>query len=447
MIMSQQRTLFGTELRRRRTQAGLSLTDLARLVHYSKSHLSKVETGTKPPSADLARQCDAALSCDGALTTLATPSAPGVGATPAPADETGLAASSAGDRDEVWLLSLHMDNDQFGVIQRRQVLAGGLAGLVLLPSLLASDRDTAGAWPRPGIDGDTLVSFRTMFDELRHVGQQVRASVLMPTLVAQTHTLRRLANGAGAAERDAAFRLAARFAEYTGWLAQEGGDEQRALWWTDRAVKLAETGGDQQLAAYAFVRRGLVALYRCDADETVALARAAQSASDHPRVRGLAAQREAQGHALAGDARACRRAIDRAAALLATADRDEGPTLGTAHVADPVTFAEGWCMVDLGQPARAVEILARALAQVPDSALRARARYGARLARAYANSGEIEQACVTVEPVLAAHERIRSATVHTDLHHLARTLRRWHNHPGVGDTLLRMTALLSGTDR
>jgi transcriptional regulator with XRE-family HTH domain len=449
VTMSEQRRLFGTELRRRRTQAGLSLTDLAKLVHYSKSHLSKVETGVKPPSADLARQCDAALSCDGALSTLATPSAaPGAGAVPAPADETGLAAGPAGDRDEVWLLSLHMDNDdQFGVVSRRHVLAGGLAGLVLLPGVFAADQGIAGARPRPGIDDSTLGSFRTMFDELRRVGQHVSAPMLLPTLVTQTHTLRRLASRAGAAQRDAALRLASRFAEYTGWLAQESGDDERALWWTDRAVELAEAGGDPQMAAYAFVRRGLVSLYRSDADETVALARQAQSASDHPRIRGLAAQREAQGHALAGDSRACLRAIERAANLLATAGREEAPTLGTSHVSDPASLAEGWCLVDLGQPARATDVLSQAMAQVSHTAPRARTRYGVRLARAYANSGEIEQACVTVAPILEAHERIGSATVQIDLRHLARTLHRWRSHPGVGDTLLHLTAILSTANR
>lgn len=60
-------TLFGEELRKRRLEAGLSLTDLSGLVHYSKAQLSKVERGIKAPSRDLARLCDAALGADGAL--------------------------------------------------------------------------------------------------------------------------------------------------------------------------------------------------------------------------------------------------------------------------------------------------------------------------------------------------------------------------------------------
>lgn len=56
---------FGTELRRRRLAAGLSLMQLAELVHYHKSFLSWVEHGDRAPTAGLARQCDLMLSADG----------------------------------------------------------------------------------------------------------------------------------------------------------------------------------------------------------------------------------------------------------------------------------------------------------------------------------------------------------------------------------------------
>jgi transcriptional regulator with XRE-family HTH domain/tetratricopeptide (TPR) repeat protein len=441
--MSSERKLFGTELRRRRTEAGLSLAGLAKLVHYSKSHLSKVETGVKPPSPDLARQCDSVLSCGGALSRLAVPPTGPSGAGPVPPTrEPGRAAGPIRDRDEVWVLSLRTEgDDQFGVVSRRQLLAGG-AGLVVLPAL-----DTTAPVRRSYPPGDEAVaSFRAMFDQLRHTGQHVSASVLAPVLVTQTHALQRLAAGSGAAHRDAVLRLASRFAEYTGWLAQEEGNDERALWWTDRAVEMASAGGDPDLAAYAFVRRSLMTLYRNDAAETVALARHARSATSNPRIRGLAAQREAQGHALAGDYSACLRALEESASLLAAAraaDPDGAPTIGTSHVADPATFAEGWCLVDLGKPERAVEVLDRALAQIPEGASRARARHGARLALAYANSGEPEQACLTVAPVLASYERIGSATILADLRSLARALYRWRGRDLVRDTLLRLTSVLS----
>ncbi len=62
---------FGPTLRALRTSQGLTLGDLARLVNYSKSHLSRVETGKKLPTADLARHCDDALGAEGSLISIA----------------------------------------------------------------------------------------------------------------------------------------------------------------------------------------------------------------------------------------------------------------------------------------------------------------------------------------------------------------------------------------
>jgi len=65
-------TEFGSALRALRSSRGLSLGDLARLVNYSKSHLSRVENGKKQPTSDLARHCDDALDGGGGLIRIAT---------------------------------------------------------------------------------------------------------------------------------------------------------------------------------------------------------------------------------------------------------------------------------------------------------------------------------------------------------------------------------------
>ncbi|WP_226967143.1 WD40 repeat domain-containing protein [Streptomyces phaeolivaceus] len=58
---------FPAQLRRLRRERGLSLTDLARQTHYSKGYLSKIETGTKRATVDVARLCDQVLRADGEL--------------------------------------------------------------------------------------------------------------------------------------------------------------------------------------------------------------------------------------------------------------------------------------------------------------------------------------------------------------------------------------------
>ncbi|MEU6922983.1 MULTISPECIES: helix-turn-helix domain-containing protein [unclassified Streptomyces] len=61
---------FGPALRAARRDRGLSLGQLAQLVNYSKSHLSRVETDAKTPTEMLARRCDEVLRTDGRLSGL-----------------------------------------------------------------------------------------------------------------------------------------------------------------------------------------------------------------------------------------------------------------------------------------------------------------------------------------------------------------------------------------
>ncbi|MFB7272109.1 tetratricopeptide repeat protein [Streptomyces sp. NPDC056244] len=62
---------FGSELRRRRREARMSISEMARRVHYSKGYLSKVETGRAAGSLGLAQACDRELGAGGELTELA----------------------------------------------------------------------------------------------------------------------------------------------------------------------------------------------------------------------------------------------------------------------------------------------------------------------------------------------------------------------------------------
>ncbi|MGH3807628.1 MAG: hypothetical protein ACRDRU_13595 [Pseudonocardiaceae bacterium] len=285
-------------------------------------------------------------------------------------------------------------------------------------------------------------SFCLLFDQTRQLGQKTSPSVVLPSVI--TYTLRELAAAAPDRARPRLLLPAARYAEYAGWMSQESGQDEAALWWTTQAVEMAAEAGDSDLAAYALVRRALITLYRGDPSQTVELARRAQADPKVPaRIRGLAAQREAQGHALGGDYSRCRHLLDEAARLLAAAtDPRGGPTMGTSTVTDPVTMATGWCLHDLGRPHEASEILDRELARVPRSAIPVHARFGARRALAYACAGEVDHACELAEDVIDAAEVVDSATVRLDLLQLARTLSRWHAHRPVRNVQPRLIAAL-----
>jgi transcriptional regulator with XRE-family HTH domain len=426
--MAERSMEFGPELRRLRIDAGWSLGELARSLHYSKGYLSKIENGEKQPSAEVARRCDTALHAEGRLAEL-LPARRRRGAQSVAALEYG---------DEVWVMSLDPDGtSRFVPLNRRDALATGIASL--LGVALARPRTSAAA--RQEATASTLQS---LFDQYRQLGQVVSPGVVLPPLIAQANAARACARAASGPMRRRLFEISARYAEYTGWMAQESGNDDAAEWWTGLAVKLAAEGGDRAMAAYAQVRRALIALYRDDAMHTIDLARQAQVGRDVAvRIRGLAAQREAQGHALAGDYSECRRALDRAADLLAAARAQAaGPVLGTSTVADPAAVATGWCLYDLGRVRQSAEILTRALEDIPPTARRSQARYGARLALALTGAGEIDHACAVTHQTLDHAELVDSATIRVDLRRLARALGRWRSHPPVSQLSPRLTAAL-----
>jgi transcriptional regulator with XRE-family HTH domain len=405
-------TLFHVELRRRRLAAGLSLADLAAATHYSKGYLSKVETGRKPANADLARRCDAALDAGGQLAALVAPRVA------LPVDEPAVDG-------EVWTMTLDPNGSgRFVAFSRRQALTAGTASLL--------QWQLGGAAPK--LDDSTIGRFGVLFDEIRNLGRVLSPTQVLPIVIAQTHTLRNLAADTTGPDQRKLLLLAGRHAEYAGWMAQESGDERAALWWIDAAIELAVAARDRDMQAYGWVRRAGVMLYRDDAAGVIHMARRAQHADGTPaRIRALAALREAQGHALAGEPSECMRALDRAATPPASPDDDETPTLGSTSVPDQLSLTTGWCLFDLGKPQASADVLDRAVGTIPATAKRAAARFGARRALAHAATGEVERACDIARDAIAATAATDSATVRLDLRRLARTLTRWHTNPAVRD--------------
>lgn len=332
----------------------------------------------------------------------------------------------------------------FHPMSRRQVmLTGAVSPAISMASIGIGPPE---AWT--GTEDTTLLGMcRALFDQYRRLGQVAASNLLLPALTAQTHSLRETAERTGSRTRRGLLRLASRYAEYAGWLVQEAGDDHAALWWTERAVDLAAAGGDRHLAAYGLVRRALVTLYRDEAEQTIELARRAQGGALPYRIRGLAAQREAQGHALAGDHAACMRCLERARDLLARDDADpEMPVIGTTNLPDPVAMITGWCLYDLGRPRQAADLIDAQLARVRPQAVRTRVRYGMRAALASAMAGEIDRACHTAGPLLDDAITVRSATVAVDMRALAKTLARHPREPSVRELLPRLGTALRSTE-
>ncbi len=396
---------FGPELRRLRLAADISLTEFAARLFYSKGHLSRIENGRQPPTCALARSCDALLDAGGRLIALAArPGRTGGGTVP---------------------------------LRRRDALAiaaATLAGMGAVPppsaAAAASDEEPAAA-------------LRELFAHLRRLGQMTDAVTVLPMLTTQTRVVGQFAARSGPGQRDELLALAARYAEYTGWMTQEAGDDAGAAQWTRHATDLAEAAGDAEFTGYALIRQSLITLYRQDQAATIGLAQAARRTAVTPHVQSQAARREAQGHALAGDYGACMRSLEQARELASRAETGlPATTLGPTHLVDPVAMITGWCLYDLGRPGPAAAQLDREFARLGPDALRSQARYGLRRALAHAGSGDIDHACRLTAQLLPTVDGIGSATVAVELRELARLLRRHGTAACVRELLPDLTESL-----
>ncbi|MBB6416044.1 helix-turn-helix transcriptional regulator [Streptomyces sp. AK010] len=428
--MSTQAPTFGEELRRRRNESGKSLTDMERLVHATRSHLSKIERGHRNPSVELARACDAKLCADGRLLALL----------PAAARTREERPASRGDDDVPWSLSVSATGESTFTACDPKALADGHSSAVLAHWALAP-----GGREAVSVEA-ALPVFHAVFDEYRRLGQCSGPALVIPLSSTATGALRGLAHSAPPACSAAVLRLAARFAEYTGWMWQEAGDDRAARWWTEQAARLAASCGDHEMTAYTLLRRAELALYQGDAQTTVDLAEAAGRQARGLRTRELAAQREAQGYALMGSETQCRRALDRGAELVESARTrtDDAPALGSTHLPDLAAFVAAWCLRELGESEAAVALLDAGQDTIAPHALRARARHGARLALALADADEIDRACAVARSVAEDVRTTDSATVRADLRQLRSSLATRRKHPAVRDILPVITASLRG---
>jgi transcriptional regulator with XRE-family HTH domain len=184
---------FGAALRSYRIRAGMSLAELAKIVHYSKGYLSKVENGVKTPSVDLARQCDVALGAGGALASGAARYRAASGSAP---------AYGAG----TWVLRFDPDGG-FSF----HVAPDGDGAVAPVPSLRLARPDSPAS-PATG-GSDSYPSLLATYHLLQRLGQEMGPGLVLPTLIAQTHAVSRLAAGDTGPGRRRKTLLAAHYAQ------------------------------------------------------------------------------------------------------------------------------------------------------------------------------------------------------------------------------------------
>ncbi|MGH3468279.1 MAG: helix-turn-helix domain-containing protein, partial [Thermocrispum sp.] len=98
---------------------------------------------------------------------------------------------------------------------------------------------------------------------------------LLPIAAPQMTFVERLVAGSCGRTRVHLLYVAARFAEFTGWLHQDAGDLRAAMQWSNTALDLAQESDDLHLVSYIRMRKSNIASDARKPDLTVAFARAA----------------------------------------------------------------------------------------------------------------------------------------------------------------------------
>ena len=232
------------------------------------------------------------------------------------------------------------------------------------------------------VSGEILGYLGNVLDEHVRADTVVGPRYLVPTVQSQMPLIARLCESARGGDRQAVLAIAARYAEFCGWLYQDSGDCPAALAWTNQALDYAHELGDPQVIAYALMRKSNIATDCGEPGHALGLANAALATpgSLSPRTRAACLRQQANAHALLAERKDFEATVDLA---LTSADHDEDrEDLAVYCTPSLVAMEAGLSWVRLGQPDAAVGVFRDSLASWDDgSQTRDRGLCLARLAR------------------------------------------------------------------
>lgn len=410
----------GTLIRLAREATGLRQTDLGRLLGYSQSTISRIESGRQHAN-DMSVLSAAAelLGIPPAMLGLAaTPGGPGPAFTPP--------GSEAVRRDDV------------NRIEFLGLVAGTAAG-----SVLGREPERRQLGMR---DVRTLRSDLRKLYELddQHGGGDVYS------LAAHTAgTVRRTIDHASYREPAgrALWSMVGELTEHVGWLAYDSNRQDEARRWWLEALHVSRLLDDSRVETVVMASMSLQASRRGTGREAVDLARAAQKAARHwgtPRLRSLLFAREALGHARARDAAATHRTLRRATVELDRGGNDEDPLWLDFYDQADLSWHEMLAALDRQDLAAAEQAIRTALAAVASSFPRNHALYLAALADVVVARGRIDEGLQVASRAVSRASDLGSRRVDLEVDAVRRRLAPFWRSPEVRGFLEWSATLLPG---
>lgn len=413
------RRTLGDLLAAHRAAAGLTQRQVGHAVGYARVTVATAESGHRQPAAEFWTRCDDVLNAGGELTRayqqlsdaqarrkrdLAEREQAERVARAAPWRETGTAAMPVGsltDRERPAVaVSVH------------QPLGGGTALAV------------AGLYEAPV--GEVIDYLEKQWHALVRADNLLGPVHALAAVKAQVALVEQLLRNGTAQYQACLWGLGARYAESAAWLHEDLGDQATAAGWTARALEWAHAADDPAMVSWALFRRSQQAAAAGDAAGTLALARAA--VRDPGRLTGpmraAIVQQHAQGAALAGDEYGAFSRLDEALEYAAPTDAagDAAHGHGSFCTAGYLQMQRANCWLLLGRPDRAVPAYRQALTGLPCAYHRDRGHALARLGRALAVTGEVEEAAACSTEAVRIGAGAGSGRIVDEVRHTVRQL-------------------------
>lgn len=282
-----------------------------------------------------------------------------------------------------------------------------------------AEPDAKGAEP---VARDLVTSLGPVLEALAAADAAAGPMLVLASAQAQSELIATLARATSGSARREALPVAARFAEFTGWLHQDSGDVVQASWWTDRALEHALELGSPSLTTYVLMRKANIAADAQDHGQSLGLAEAALRTSGNlaPRLQAVALRQQALASAQMRDGDSCARSVDRALELVNDTSSSDFDPLAEELVPycgpSYIEMEAATCWVHLGRPDQAIPVYEQSLSRWPvDEQTRDRALCLARLATAHALNGDLDAAAATGLDAVVAHSRARSARTYKQL--------------------------------
>ncbi len=244
---------------------------------------------------------------------------------------------------------------------------------------------------------------------------------LVPTVQSQLPLIDRLCQVTRGPDRSDVLSVAVQFAEFCGWLYQDSGNSESAVFWTNTALDYAQELNDPQIISYIMMRKSNIATESGRPGHGLGLAIAALNAYDvlTPRMRAVSLRQLANAHALLLEHREFEESVDLAMIQASDGTQQTTPDLATYCTESYVAMDAGIAWAHLGRTGPALDVFERSLAAWPvGSQTRDRGLCLARLATVSAAQGNIERSCLAGAEALAIARSTGSARIRNQLHAL-----------------------------